>query len=322
LHRVPELTVAGPEDDTLVSAMPEFDVALRNADTADRPLAVVLQLASRSDFSPPLLAEVAVPGDGARVRPPVPLPSLSPLFWRALARTARGDIVSATVGPRTAAAWVRLIQPNPTAGSTLTTRRPTFQWSSAQIPSPPGPWRFFVSVENLATREVLDFGPLGGDRFTVPQDLESNTSYRWAVTSALPTGESIVVRSTSTFVIIESTTPTVTLLYQNFPNPFPATRSTTTCIWFDLHQASRVRLTIHDIRGNLVRTIVPSGAVTGDFAAGRYGRGIAGSGESCDARFTWDGRGDDGRTMVQGVYLVRLRTQTHESFKKILFRGR
>ncbi|HSA54050.1 MAG TPA: hypothetical protein VLE53_00025 [Gemmatimonadaceae bacterium] len=115
--------------------------------------------------------------------------------------------------------------------------------------------------------------------------------------------------------------PAVTLLYQNFPNPFPTTTAAETCLSFDLHRPSRVSLTIHDIRGNLVRSIVPSPQVAADLAAGRYGRSVPGDAAPCDPRFLWDGRADDGRVVAPGAYLVRLRTESHESFRRMLFRG-
>jgi hypothetical protein len=117
--------------------------------------------------------------------------------------------------------------------------------------------------------------------------------------------------------------PATTLLYQNFPNPFPTPISPTTCVWFDLAQASQVNLTIHDIRGHLVRRIVPSSAITNNaFPAGRYGRIDAGSTVGCDGRFSWDGRDDRGSFVPTGVYLLRLKTDTYEGVKRILFRGR
>lgn len=116
--------------------------------------------------------------------------------------------------------------------------------------------------------------------------------------------------------------PAVTLLHQNFPNPFPTAGSPATCFWFDLHRPGRVRLTIHDVRGTVLRTIVPSAVVDEQMEAGRHGRGAAASPPGCDPRFTWDGTADDGRTLPPGVYLVRLRAGEHESFKRMLFRGR
>lgn len=116
--------------------------------------------------------------------------------------------------------------------------------------------------------------------------------------------------------------PRVTLLYQNFPNPFPTPASTATCVWFDLHQPSRVRLTIHDIRGTTLRTLVPSPEVGESMPAGRHGRGTSAAPPGCDWRFTWDGTADGGRVLPPGVYLMRLRAGAHESFKRIVFRGR
>jgi flagellar hook assembly protein FlgD len=118
-------------------------------------------------------------------------------------------------------------------------------------------------------------------------------------------------------------TPPINLLYQNFPNPFPSTTSPVTCIWFDLAQrAGDVKLAIYDVRGRLIRTLIPSATVSGTLDAGYYGR--AGSGplaSGCDPRFSWDGRGSDGATVPPGVYLVRLHADDAWQTKKIIFRG-
>ena len=119
------------------------------------------------------------------------------------------------------------------------------------------------------------------------------------------------------------TAPPINLLYQNFPNPFPSTASPVTCIWFDLAQRSgAVTLAIYDLRGRLVRTIVPSAAVSSKLDAGYYGRlASAPMGSGCDPRFTWDGRGSDGVSVPPGVYLVRLHVDDAWQTKKIIFRG-
>ncbi len=119
------------------------------------------------------------------------------------------------------------------------------------------------------------------------------------------------------------TPPPINLLYQNFPNPFPSTASPVTCIWFDLAQRSgAVTLAIYDLRGRLVRTIVPSAAVSSKLDAGYYGRlANAPMGSGCDPRFTWDGRGSDGVSVPPGVYLLRLHVDDAWQTKKIIFRG-
>ena len=115
--------------------------------------------------------------------------------------------------------------------------------------------------------------------------------------------------------------PPVTLLYQNFPNPFPSPTSATTCLWFDLQSDARVTLAIYDLRGHLVRTLVPSPQVPARLVAGYYGRAGSVPAGGCDQRFAWDGRGSDGRSVPAGVYLARLGVDGSWQMRKIVFRG-
>lgn len=118
-------------------------------------------------------------------------------------------------------------------------------------------------------------------------------------------------------------TPPINLLYQNFPNPFPGTASRVTCFWFDLAQRSdNVKLAVYDLRGRLVRTIIPSASVPSTLDAGYYGRSAnSPTAGGCDMRFTWDGHGSDGNSVPPGVYLVRLHVDDAWQTKKIVFRG-
>ena len=122
----------------------------------------------------------------------------------------------------------------------------------------------------------------------------------------------------------ESEPPRATLLYQNFPNPFPAEGLLSTCVWFDLAHASDVRIQVLDIRGNVVRTLVPSPSVPGRLSAGRYGRGTGDvpDGFGCDGRFIWDGTASDGAIVPPGVYLLRMRADGLDMVRRILFVGR
>ena len=119
----------------------------------------------------------------------------------------------------------------------------------------------------------------------------------------------------------QESTPGITLLYQNFPNPFPNGTSTTTCLWFDLRVEAAVTLGIYDLRGRLVRTIAPSPLVSRVLPAGRYGRQSAGTNAGCDPAFAWDGRGSDGNRVPPGVYLARLHADGRWQSRKIVFRG-
>jgi hypothetical protein len=115
--------------------------------------------------------------------------------------------------------------------------------------------------------------------------------------------------------------PAVTLLYQNFPNPFPTADTRVTCIWFDLNRTTSVSLTIHDVRGNLVRRLLPNASSSQLFAPGRYGRATPTAEEGCDPALTWDGRANDGSLAPRGVYLIRLQTGSAQSIKKAVFQG-
>ena len=118
--------------------------------------------------------------------------------------------------------------------------------------------------------------------------------------------------------------PRTTLLYQNFPNPFPASGIFNTCVWFDIARASDVTLEVLDIRGNVVRTLVPSPQVPSLHQAGRYGRGTGDlpNGFGCDGRYTWDGFASDGTVVPPGVYLLRMRADGAELVRRMLFLGR
>jgi hypothetical protein len=230
---------------------------------------------------------------------------------------------SAQEPPPDTAALLTLVFPNAAAGQTLDTRRPLFVWRSAPVAEPPGPWRYDLSILNVAAGDVRGVRNLADTAYQIPFDLETNTSYRWAVTARLTTGDSVRVESRASFVIVDPAAPLATLLYQNFPNPFPTNESATTCIWFDLATPSQVRLDLYDIRGNHVRSIVPGGEVQGFLQAGRYGRASPAGNSGCDPRFSWDGRARDGRYAPAGVYLLRLRAAGGvNDVRKVLFRGR
>jgi hypothetical protein len=115
--------------------------------------------------------------------------------------------------------------------------------------------------------------------------------------------------------------PQVTLLYQNFPNPFPALGQDATCLSFDLAIAAEVQLDILDLRGSLVRRLVPGPGWGPVLGPGRYGRSDTG-GAPCDPRLLWDGRADNGREVPAGVYVYKLQASGVTQFRRIVFRGR
>jgi hypothetical protein len=317
------VTVQVPFGGVLPTVTPPFTIASDGFTAAQRP--VVLRLLIGTD---PALAntivDTAVFGDTAIVIVPRPLPDGVPLFWRATARGSDGTTVSSPIeGPRSVRPWLVLLSPNSPTGSTLSSARPRFVWASADVDIPPGPWTYtFDLFRSNEPFPVFTASTLVDTTFTPGFDLDFNTSYRWRVTARLASGDSTRVASAASFVILDPGRPVATLLYQNFPNPFPRGGLASTCIWFDLRDPADVRLEIFDIRGNFVRRLVPSPELPAAFPAGRYGRAVGSTDGGCDPRFAWDGVADDGRVAAPGVYLLRLTADSQVLTKRILFRGR
>lgn len=288
------------------------------------PVSVRLRLAVSPTFGL-LVYDSTIAGPDARFLTRRLLPENRDIYAEASVLSATGVVLALqTVKAGRTGNRLTLLSPVGRTSVIIGSRQPQFVWSSAAVSIPPGPWIYELFITNVARQETRSRLNILDTVFTIPDSLQANTSYRWQVVARLANGfkdDSAVVSSESSFIIAPSDAPVATLLYQNFPNPFPAASSSTTCLWFDLQVASHVELSILDIRGNRVKTIIP-GQVSADLPSGRYGRlGVDRSG--CDPRLAWDGTSDNGRTVPPGVYLVRLKTGTSpESVKKILFLGR
>ncbi|MBN2009822.1 CotH kinase family protein [candidate division KSB1 bacterium] len=90
--------------------------------------------------------------------------------------------------------------------------------------------------------------------------------------------------------------PPAIRLLQNFPNPF----NPTTVISYQLSAASDVNLSIFNINGQLVRTLVRVKQ-----SAGKY-------------KAQWDGLNNVGRFVSSGIYLYRLRVGEHVQTRRML----
>jgi hypothetical protein len=88
------------------------------------------------------------------------------------------------------------------------------------------------------------------------------------------------------FATTVTTPATIFTLDQNRPNPF----NTNTNIRFSLANNSRVRLSVYDVAGRVVATLIDR-----EMAAGTY---VAG----------WDGRNENGTAMASGLYFFQLRS--------------
>jgi len=284
------------------------------------PVTFRLRVAGDSQFLS-LIADTVV-GSATSATLPRPLKGTR-MFWRVDGRSDAGDTASTgVVGPLVVPPWATMLVYSSPAGSVTDTAEPTFRWSPIPVDSPPGPFTYDLIVQRAATN-LTEFG-IGGLRdtvFTLTQPLERNTAYHWSLVVHAGADTSLV-RSQGSFLVVDGGMPTATLLYQNFPNPFPVPGRDSTCLWFDIASAGLVELDILDLRGNRVRRFVPGPDFPAILPAGRYGRGYAGGSGLCDPRLMWDGRADDGHPLPAGVYLAKLKAPGLLVFKRIVFRGK
>lgn len=307
-------------------AAPEIRVQVIADPTVPRPLTVQLEVSDQPTFSRVVYSD-QVTGESVTFRVVRLLPENANVYLRLRLIDGAGRIVSQQLfGPYTTGPRLVLRRPVGASGVVLFTPFPTFVWSAARIATPPGPWEFDLRVTNVATGkdEVVALG-LIDTTFTPVVGLQGNTAYRWTLVGRPVNGDpadAVTLAAPSTFVLSTTGAPVATLVYQNFPNPFPSPFSGTTCIWFDLKERTRVQLTIHTLRGERVRTLVPAAGLQGELDAGAYGRVGEGPNAGCDHRFEWDGRGDDGGELPPGVYLLLFRAGNAETVKKIVYRGR
>jgi hypothetical protein len=98
--------------------------------------------------------------------------------------------------------------------------------------------------------------------------------------------------------------PSGTFLFNNYPNPFNpsgAGRSPTTTISFSIPEDSKVVISIYNIKGQLVRTLVDE----------NYERGLHNA--------IWNGKDTSGKSVSNGIYFYNLKVNDKsKAFKKML----
>ena len=106
-----------------------------------------------------------------------------------------------------------------------------------------------------------------------------------------------VINSVTTVSTGISAQPSGYTLEQNYPNPF----NPTTQIAFTIPKAGPVTMTVFNILGQHVATLV-----NGTLNAGAY-------------HATWGGTNDAGTTVASGIYLYRISTAEYSAVKKMMF---
>ena len=95
----------------------------------------------------------------------------------------------------------------------------------------------------------------------------------------------------------ESNVPTAGLtLNQNYPNPF----NPSTTIDFYIPETSNTTLTIYNLKGQKVRTLIDNEKLQGVFT------------------YRWNGKNEEGSSVSSGIYLYKLQTKEHQITKKCI----
>ncbi|MCF7800669.1 MAG: T9SS type A sorting domain-containing protein [Candidatus Marinimicrobia bacterium] len=148
--------------------------------------------------------------------------------------------------------------------------------------------------QNLLRQHSIDLNDFyaTGDtiriRFRLFAD-EYVTGWGWAI-------DDIVITS-PTGLTSEQTIPAQFALEANYPNPFNAS----TTIPYSLSTISHIQMTVYDIRGRLVKTLISDAH---PHPAGNYS-------------ITWDGTDENGHVLGSGVYYLRLRGKNVEAVRKV-----
>jgi len=157
----------------------------------------------------------------------------------------------------------------------------TINWDASQFPAD-----LELTFVDFSTDERIDMLTVSEYAVTTPAD-PYGTLY-FAVVAALPEEAVGIDR--------DITKPAEFRLLANYPNPFNAT----TRLLYTLPEAAQVKLTIYNLNGTLVNTLV-----NGIQPAGYYG-------------MDWDGRDQSGAMVSTGVYIYRLQANGQVSTRKML----
>jgi hypothetical protein len=309
----------------LTTIVPRFSWFAALIHPSMRPIRYTIEVARDSLFQNLIYADAVEESFQHSAR--VPLRPVERAWWRVVARSPQGiQRVTAARPSFRVPSWVRLLSLNEPEAVFTEDARPQLDWAPLSAPEPIGPFIYDVQIISVANNEIVQqMRNLTSASVRVTEPLTPNQAYRWRVIARTKTGVADTVLSRAPFVIQSAEAPPATILYQNFPNPFPSfAGGRSTRIWFDLAYDGPVELAVYDLRGRLVRRLIPARTDCGvvSLKAGLYGR----SGqlinsivdEGC-ALTSWDGVDARGQTVPRGVYLLRLQAGGLAEVRRMLF---
>jgi hypothetical protein len=187
----------------------------------------------------------------------------------------------------------------PRQGEFVHTALPTFTWESDGVE------RFELSSD-IGFANILESATVSGGVYTLQMVLPAadSTPYFWRVTPASGTSDNRIF----VFNVVRTPTgvdesdqepllPDSCRLAQNYPNPF----NPMTTIGFYLPHGARVSITIHNVLGQLIRTLVDQTLPSGDHSV------------------DWDATDLHDRPVASGIYFYRMQADDYSSTRKMVF---
>ncbi len=140
------------------------------------------------------------------------------------------------------------------------------------------------------TVELLPVSTDGKYRF-LDKEAQAGQKYYYKIEDLSSSGETMMHGP----VMAELALPEKYELSQNYPNPF----NPTTQIRYQLPNADKVRITIYNLTGQVVRTLVDAQVQAGYHIT------------------QWDGRSDQGSAVGSGIYYYRIETKSYTMTRKM-----
>jgi hypothetical protein len=172
----------------------------------------------------------------------------------------------------------------------------SFSWNSATLQTLCYPWEVVYDLYVSTDPEFSNPFVVNDieDTVLVVEGLTPGRTHFWKVLARNITGDSLWSSTTNAFFVAQDATvgikseirekPAGFALYPSYPNPF----NSTTSIRFDMPSAGFIDLSIYDVHGGLVRTLLRESRNAGSHSVG------------------WDGKDGGGIPVPSGVYVCRM----------------
>ncbi len=183
----------------------------------------------------------------------------------------------------------------PSNDSSIMTVNPIVTWRQASDEIVCYPWELHYKIYIDDNPDFNSPMVLEQDQDTtlVFRDLTRSTTYFWKVLAKNIAGDSLWSSNTNAFFVTQDATgveeeksnvPGRFVLHQNYPNPF----NPETSIRFDLPKAGFVLISVYDVSGRLVRTLLSETRAPGSYS------------------LKWDGRDSARNAVPSGIYVCKM----------------